>query len=95
VAFATARGFREERAEAQSVLDPRTVDERPAPHIDLRRVADLDPRLVYEVDIAATRDMPSTETIDEIPYDEWVGRQARVHRVGEGARHHADRDAQR
>jgi GNAT superfamily N-acetyltransferase len=72
VAFATARGFREERAEAESVLDPRTVDERPAPDVDLRRVADVDPSLVYEADIAATRDMPSTEPIDEIPYEEWV-----------------------
>ncbi|MCW2965496.1 MAG: acetyltransferase [Actinomycetia bacterium] len=73
VAFATGRGFREERAEAETVLDPRTVDERPAPDVDLRAVADIDPRLAYEADIAATRDMPSTETIDEIPYDEWVG----------------------
>jgi GNAT superfamily N-acetyltransferase len=73
VAFATARGFREERAEAESVLDPRTVDERPPPDVDLRAVADVDPRLAYEVDVAATRDMPSTETIDEIPYEEWVG----------------------
>ncbi len=73
VAFATVRGFHEERAEAESVLDPRTVEERPAPDVDLRRVADVDPRLVYDADIAATRDMPSTETIDEIPYDEWVG----------------------
>jgi GNAT superfamily N-acetyltransferase len=73
VAFATARGFHEERAEADSVLDPRTIEERPAPDVDLRRVADVDPRLVYEADIAATRDMPSTEPIDVIPYDEWVG----------------------
>jgi GNAT superfamily N-acetyltransferase len=73
VAFATARGFHEERAEAESVLDPRTVDERPPPDVDLRPVADVDPRLAYEVDVAATRDMPSTETIDEIPYEEWIG----------------------
>jgi GNAT superfamily N-acetyltransferase len=72
VAFATARGFREERAEAESVLDPRTVEERPPAGVDLRSVAEVDPRLVYDVDIAATRDMPSTEPIDEIPYDEWV-----------------------
>jgi GNAT superfamily N-acetyltransferase len=72
VAFARARGFREERVEAESVLDPRTVEERPDPAVDLRTVAEIDPRLVYEVDIAATRDMPSTETIDEIPYEEWV-----------------------
>ncbi|MDX6474917.1 MAG: hypothetical protein QOH95_428 [Gaiellaceae bacterium] len=73
VAFAAARGFREERAEAESVLDPRIVEERPASGIDLRSVADVDPRLVYEADIAATRDMPSTEPIDAISYDEWVG----------------------
>ena len=73
VAFATARGFHEERAEAESALDPRTVTERPAPGLDLRAVAEVDPRLVYEVDTAATRDMPSTEPIDVIPYDEWVG----------------------
>jgi GNAT superfamily N-acetyltransferase len=73
VSFATARGFHEERAEAESVLDPRTVDERPAPGVDLRSVTEVDPRLVYEADIAATRDMPSTETIDEIPYEEWIG----------------------
>jgi GNAT superfamily N-acetyltransferase len=73
VAFATARGFREERAEAESVLDPRTVAELPAPDVDLRRVADVDPRLVYDADLAATRDMPSTEPVDVVPYHEWVG----------------------
>jgi GNAT superfamily N-acetyltransferase len=72
VAFATARGFHEERGEAESVLDPRTVEERPAAEVDLRSVAEIDPHLAYEADIAATRDMPSTETIDEIPYEEWV-----------------------
>jgi GNAT superfamily N-acetyltransferase len=73
VAFATARGFREARAEAESVLDPRTIEERPAADVDLRSVADVDPRLVYEADIAATRDMPSTEPIDDIPYEDWRG----------------------
>jgi GNAT superfamily N-acetyltransferase len=73
VAFATARGFREERTEAESVLDPRTVEELPAPDVDLRTVADVDPRLVYEADTEATRDMPSTETIDVISYEEWRG----------------------
>jgi GNAT superfamily N-acetyltransferase len=72
VAFAMTRGFREERAEAEAVLDPRLVEEVPAPGVDLRSVADIDPHLAYEADIAATRDMPSTEVIDDIPYDEWV-----------------------
>jgi GNAT superfamily N-acetyltransferase len=72
VAFATTHGFREERAEAESVLEVRTVDERPAPDVELRAVADIDPRLAYEADIAATRDMPSTEIINVVPYEEWI-----------------------
>ena len=31
----------------------------------------VDPRLVYDVDLEATLDMPQTEAIDHIPYDEW------------------------
>ena len=68
--FARLHGFREARAETESILDPRTVTERPPP-VDLRTVADVDPRLVYDVDIGATRDMPSLEPVDDIPYDEW------------------------
>ena len=72
VAFAAAHGFREERAEENSAADLRTIDEQPFAAIDIRSVAQIDPRLAYEVDVTATRDMPSTEVIDEIPYDEWV-----------------------
>jgi GNAT superfamily N-acetyltransferase len=71
VAFATGLGFTEVRAEAESVLDPRTVSETPAPDVNLQPVSAVDPRLVYEVDLEATLDMPQTETIDHIPYDEW------------------------
>jgi GNAT superfamily N-acetyltransferase len=71
VAFATALGFEEARAETESVLDPRGVVEAPAPGTDLRPVAAVDPRLVYDVDLEATRDMPQTEPVDHIPYDEW------------------------
>jgi RimJ/RimL family protein N-acetyltransferase len=70
--FARSRGFVEERSQQESVLDPRTVREAPAADVDLRRVADVDPHLVHAVDEAATRDQPSTEEIDAIPYDEWV-----------------------
>jgi GNAT superfamily N-acetyltransferase len=70
--FARARGFAEERSQQESVLDPRTVAASPASSVDLQRVADVDPRLVHAVDEAATRDMPSSEQIDAIPYDEWV-----------------------
>jgi GNAT superfamily N-acetyltransferase len=71
VAFAKGRGFRQVRAEAASALDPRTVAEHPPSDVDLRAVDDVDPRLVYTVDIEATRDMPSSEPIDDVPYSEW------------------------
>jgi GNAT superfamily N-acetyltransferase len=73
VAFAAGHGFREARAETDAVLDPRAVTELPRADVDLRPVSAVDPRLAYEVDIEATRDMPSLERIDLMPYDEWVG----------------------
>jgi GNAT superfamily N-acetyltransferase len=71
VAFARARGFAEVRAEAESAVDPRTITERSPADVDLRPVADVDPQLVYAVDLEATRDMPTTEPVEDMPYDEW------------------------
>jgi GNAT superfamily N-acetyltransferase len=71
IAFASGLGFRAVRAEAEAVLDPRTVRETPDSTVDLRAVRDVDPRLVHAVDLEATLDMPSTEPIEDIPYDEW------------------------
>jgi GNAT superfamily N-acetyltransferase len=71
VSFARARGFHEVRVEVDSAVDPRTVSEPPPVAVDLRRVGDVDPALVYRVDIEATRDVPATEPMDHIPYDEW------------------------
>ncbi len=71
VAFAKRLGYREARAESEAVLDPRTVAERPPKDIDLRRVRDCDPRHVFEVDLAATRDVPLLEPVDHVPYVEW------------------------
>jgi GNAT superfamily N-acetyltransferase len=34
-------------------------------------VSEVDPRLVYEIDLESTLDMPQTEQIDHIPYGEW------------------------
>jgi GNAT superfamily N-acetyltransferase len=71
IAFASELGFRPVRAEAEAVLDPRTVRETPDSAVDLRPVRNVDPRLVHAVDLEATLDMPSTEPIEDIPYDEW------------------------
>lgn len=70
VRFALAHGFRETRAETLSLLDPRTISD-PVPDLDLRPVSGIDPRLVYEIDIAATRDMPASEPAGDMPYEEW------------------------
>ena len=71
IAFASELGFRPVRAEAEAVLDPRAVRETPDSTVDLRPVGEVDPRLVHAVDLEATLDMPSTEPIKDIPYDEW------------------------
>jgi GNAT superfamily N-acetyltransferase len=73
VSFARSRGFVEARREAESMLDPRTVKQEPPPELELRPVRDVDPHLVYEADIEATRDVPATEQFDYMPYDEWEG----------------------
>ena len=72
VAFATRRGWREERAEAQSTLDPRTVTATPPTDVELVPAAELDPHELHRIDEEATRDMPSLVPIDAIPYDEWL-----------------------
>jgi GNAT superfamily N-acetyltransferase len=72
VAFATKLDFVEARAETESVLDPRTVREEPPADVELVTVGDADPRLVWRVDLEATLDMPQSEAVDDIPYDEWV-----------------------
>ena len=70
-AFATRRGFVESRAETESVLDPMTIADEPDPDLDVRPVAAVDPRLVHAVDLEATLDMPQTEPVTDLPYDEW------------------------
>ena len=71
VAFARGRGFREVRAETNSSVDPRTVIERPLPEVDLLVFEDAEPVHIYTVDLEATRDIPSTEPMNVMPYDDW------------------------
>jgi GNAT superfamily N-acetyltransferase len=67
--FAEARGFRLVRAETTSVLEPGTVTGTVDPGV--RPVTEVDPRLVYELDLEATADMPSSEPVADMPYEEW------------------------
>ena len=71
-AFATRLGFALARAEAEAVVDPRTVTELPRGDLQLVAARDADPLLVWQVDLEATLDMPQSEPVDTIPYDEWV-----------------------
>jgi GNAT superfamily N-acetyltransferase len=71
VAFARAHGYREARAEALSELDPRRVRDRPPSDVELVPIAAADPRQVYEVDFAASHDVPATEPFEQMPYEEW------------------------
>lgn len=72
LAFAARLGFRHVRSEAGSFLNVTRFD-RPAPEADLRPLSAIDPRDAYLCDIEATRDMPSTEEVVDLPYDEWLG----------------------
>jgi GNAT superfamily N-acetyltransferase len=69
VAFATARGFAEARAERVAVLDPRTVEEQPAAPV--RSLLEADLRDAHRIDDAATRDMPSLRPHEPISWEEW------------------------
>jgi GNAT superfamily N-acetyltransferase len=73
VAFARARGFAEERAETLSFVDPKTIapaaEDLSVQVVPLHAVA---PEEVYEVDLVTTEDVPVTDAVDRVPYEEWL-----------------------
>jgi GNAT superfamily N-acetyltransferase len=81
--FAEARGFVHSRTERSSMLDPRDVDLselhalRRAREAEGFRLVPLEelrdrPRLVFDLDVAASLDMPADEPIADMRFDEWV-----------------------
>jgi GNAT superfamily N-acetyltransferase len=72
VRFATRRGFREVRAEVPSAVDPRTVGLPLPGGVTVVPVRDVPPEQVHEVDEVATRDVPMTEPVEELRYEEWL-----------------------
>jgi GNAT superfamily N-acetyltransferase len=72
VAFAARRGFRQVRAEIPSAVAPCEVDLSQAPPVEVVPVRELPPEQIYAVDEAATRDVPMTETVDSMRFDEWL-----------------------
>ena len=74
VAFARARGFAEVRAETLSCVDPRTVEAAALESLSTRLVPlrDVPAEDVYEVDMITTADVPMTEAVTNLPFDEWL-----------------------
>ncbi|HET7043632.1 MAG TPA: GNAT family N-acetyltransferase [Gaiellaceae bacterium] len=80
VAFASARGWRELRAESVVGVDPRDVPEHPGiagfRAVSLASLAD---RLedVYALDLLATEDEPTSVPLDAMSFEEWLAVQWR------------------
>jgi GNAT superfamily N-acetyltransferase len=74
VRFARARGFEEARAESLACVDPRTIDLSPlaSSEVELVPLGEVDPHEVYEVDVATTSDVPMTDELTDIRYEEWL-----------------------
>jgi len=86
--FMAARGFAVTFVDRTSGLDPRTLPPPPAPPVgvELRRFADIDdPRVVFELDVEAIRDVPSDQPWDAIRFDEWLERTWRYPNTDEDA----------
>jgi GNAT superfamily N-acetyltransferase len=70
--FATARGFQHTHTIRISGVDPRTI--APAnspPGVELRSLAELDPRKVFELDSEAMLDIPGEGAMDDVAFEQW------------------------
>jgi GNAT superfamily N-acetyltransferase len=71
--FATKHGFRHTSTTRISGVDPRTIEPRNTPPgVDLRPLAVLDPRKVYEVDAEAMLDVPGEVAMDDVSFEQWL-----------------------
>jgi GNAT superfamily N-acetyltransferase len=71
--FATAHGFRHTNTTRISGVDPRTVEPPRAPRgVDLRPLASLNPRKVYELDAEAMLDVPGEVAMDDVSFEQWL-----------------------
>jgi RimJ/RimL family protein N-acetyltransferase len=71
VEFARARGFAEARAETLACVDPVTVDASPA-STRLVPLRDVPPEEVFDVDLITTADVPLTDAVTDIRFEEWL-----------------------
>lgn len=71
--FATANGFRHTQTIRISGVDPRAIDAAEAPAgVELRRLAELEPRAVFELDCEAMLDVPGDVTMDVVDFEQWL-----------------------
>lgn len=71
--LATAHGFRHTNTTRISGVDPRTIEPWSAPPgVDLRPLAGLDPRKVYELDAEAMLDVPGEVAMDDVSFEQWL-----------------------
>lgn len=71
--FATELGFRHTNTNRISGVDPRTIEPRKAPPgVELRPLAALDPRKVYELDAATMLDVPGEFAMDDVTFEQWL-----------------------
>ena len=71
--FATRHGFRHTNTTRISGVDPRTVEPQSAPPgVDLRPLAELDPRKVHALDAATMRDVPGELEMDDVSFEQWL-----------------------
>ena len=71
--FATAHGFRHTNTTRISGVDPRTIEPPSVPPgVDLRPLAELEPRKVYELDAEAMLDVPGEVAMDDVSFEQWL-----------------------
>jgi GNAT superfamily N-acetyltransferase len=71
--FAAAHGFRHAHTTRISGVDPRTIEPAEAPPgVELRPLAELDPRQVYALDCEAMLDVPGEVATDDISFEQWL-----------------------
>ncbi|MFG1653734.1 GNAT family N-acetyltransferase [Micromonospora sp. NPDC049275] len=72
--FARRRGYEPSRELRFSALDldPAPALPDPPPGVRLRPLADLDPHLLYEADVASAVDEPGDVPVDAMSYESWL-----------------------
>ena len=71
-AFLRARGFRHRSTVTVSGVDPAAVAPGVVPEgIELRRLAQLAPELVFALDVETSLDLPNEE-VDDLRYEQWL-----------------------